>query len=156
MIRFVMDRHLGRLAKWMRTLGYDAFFDANCPDAVLVDRCASPEAFFVTTRSEIAERIAPGRNVVVPKEPIAAQLRLMISFMGEDWKHSMFSRCVVCNIPVEKISKEAFSGQIPEKVYHAFNDFTRCPSCRRIYWKGSHTDRLQSRLLGLLNSTQHM
>jgi len=64
----------------------------------------------------------------------------------------MFTRCVICNVEVEPLCKEAVEGRVPQPVLERVDLYTTCPSCHRIYWEGTHTARLRKRLASLLGN----
>jgi len=149
-MRFVVDRHLGRLAKWLRTLGYDAFFQVDCDDSALREELEKPDTHFVTSTVRITSRLKPKHFLIVDQADIGKQLSAVVSATGISPKATLFTRCVICNIHVTKIAKEDCREKVPERVYELFDDFTQCSSCGRIYWMGTHTSRLINRLQELL------
>lgn len=149
-MRFVMDRHLGHLARWLRTLGYDAFFRVDASVDLLRAELAKPDTVFVGTDSSAARAVGAQRMIRVPKEDEAAQLRIVCRELPKLPSALMFTRCVICNVPVEPVSKEAVRERLPPAVSAGTGVCTRCPSCGRVYWEGTHTARLRARLDVLL------
>jgi len=149
-MRFVVDRHLGHLARWLRTLGYDAFFQVDASDELLRSELRNDDTVFVGTGCPAAEAPGAPRAVRVPKDDEAAQLRIVCSELPELPTALMFTRCVICNVPVVPINKDAVRGKVPDAVYAANEHYTNCPSCGRIYWEGTHTAKLRRRLALLL------
>lgn len=150
-MRFVVDRHLGRLAKWLRTLGYDAFYEGNCSDETMQREITKEGTVFLTTVREGASGFNAPHFLIVPKETIKEQLLAVVKKLEIDPSARWFSRCVICNEEVVEIAKQDCRGSVPEKVYELFESFTRCPKCERIYWLGTHTERLRKNLSFLLN-----
>ena len=153
MIRFVVDRNLGRLAKWLRTIGFDAFYEAGCTLERLREESERPETIFLTTSDRVAEKICPRNFLIVPRDDLRGQLNGVIRQFEIDWKARLFTRCVICNSLVEPVPKEQLSTKVPERVFAIHSSFTRCPRCLRIYWTGTHTERLTSRLRLLLEGS---
>jgi len=149
-MRFVVDRHLGHLARWLRTLGYDAFFQVNASAEMLRAELSKGDTVFVGTGSTFAQTLGAQRTIRVPKDDLAAQLRNVCSELPEPPTALMFTRCVICNVSVVPVPKDAVRGSVPDAVYASNERYTRCPSCERIYWEGTHTARLRSRLALLL------
>lgn len=149
-MRFVVDRHLGHLARWLRTLGYDAFFQVDASEELLRSELSKNVTVFVSTQTTSAHALGAQQIVHVPKDDEAAQLRIVCSKLPEPPTALMFTRCVICNVPVVPIAKEAVRGSVPDAVYATNDHYTRCPACERIYWEGTHTARLRSRLVALL------
>jgi uncharacterized protein with PIN domain len=149
-MRFVVDRHLGRLAKWLRTMGYDTFYAVDCRTEELLRESAVPETAFVTTAGGRVPTDAVPLVFLVPKEDTALQLRALVDQARLDTRGGLFSRCVICNAPVEPVAKGACTGRVPDKVFERYDRFTRCPVCGRIYWEGTHTGRLRAALRSML------
>lgn len=150
-VRFVVDRHLGRLAKWLRTMGYDAFYEVDCRTDDLLRECAAPETAFVTTAGSHVPLDGLPLYFVLPKEDTALQLRTLVAEAHLDPHGGLFARCVICNVPVRPLAKEACAGQVPPRVFEQYDRFTRCPVCERIYWEGTHTARLRAALEVMLS-----
>ena len=149
-MRFVVDRHLGRLAKWLRTMGYDAFYDVNCRTEDLLRECAKPDTAFVTTAGRHAPVVAAARMFIVPKDQTALQLQSLVCAAQLDAGSGLFTRCVICNVPVQRVDKGVCAGKVPDKIFQQYDQFTRCPACGRIYWEGTHTRRLRVALQNML------
>jgi len=152
-MRFVVDRHLGHLARWLRTLGYDAFFQVDASAELMRSELSKDDTVFVRTECPSAHALGARRAIQVPKDEEASQLRIVCNELPEPPTALMFTRCVICNVPVVPISKDAVRGSVPDAVYAANERYTNCPSCERIYWEGTHTTRLRSRLALLLGCT---
>jgi uncharacterized protein with PIN domain len=145
-IRFLCDPNLGRLAKWLRVLGFDAEFMRRW-DPKQVEQ-AVLEGRVVLTRKSCAR----GRTglIFIPHDHLPDQMRQVGTYLGIEKHACPFSRCVVCNEPLAGISREEVKDLVPEYVYATQETFSTCPSCRRIYWKGTHFERahdLMGRLL---------
>jgi uncharacterized protein len=153
-MRFVVDRHLGHLARWLRTFGYDAFFEVDASADRMRAEVTRSETLFVTTESAEAQRFGAPTLVLVPKEDLRAQLRALQRELPEPLDSKMFTRCVLCNVPVVPASKETVRDKVPAAVFDRTDHYTACPSCRRIYWEGTHTARLRKRLAELLETDE--
>jgi uncharacterized protein len=131
-----VDGMLGRLAKWLRILGFDAAFPRSRP---------SPGRFFVTARKSITYAGA----IVVSGEDPSDQLRQVLEQAGIRPDPRLFlSRCLICNVPVREVQWEDVAGKVPDGVFQKSRSFHECPECGRIYWEGSHAERIKKRLEG--------
>jgi hypothetical protein len=139
---FLVERHLGRLARWLRLLGYDAALVERPPAVV------PPGRVLLTRRRRLCGR----RGVVwVAADRLEDQLRQVITELGlRPSPARRFSRCLDCNRPVEPASREEVAGLVPDYVLHTAERFTRCPACGRVFWPGSHGRRAAARLAGIL------
>jgi len=141
--RFAADAMLGRLARWLRLLGLDTRFEAHVADADLV-RVALQEGRWILTRDRalLDEWRVAGACLVAAERP-RAQLAEVVRRFGLLPYLQPFTRCAVCNTPLETLAPEAARGRVPERVRAAGGPLRVCPACRRVYWRGSHVTRMQ-------------
>jgi uncharacterized protein with PIN domain len=140
---------LGRLARWLRMLGFDAAWEAQASDEDLVRRAVEEERI-VLTRDRALEnewRVSDIR-VIHAEEPLA-QLAEVAAAYDLAAQARPFSRCSVCNVPLETASRAAARRFVPPRVYASCDRFRRCPRCERFYWEGSHVARMK-RVLEIL------
>ena len=137
---FDVDGMLGRLAKWLRILGFDAAYPRSAP---------SGEKYFVTTRKQ--ERI-PQILIVTANDSMEQLKEVLTAIRVRPNPGLFFSRCLICNTPVVKIPRDDVFGQVPEQIFASRSEFHKCPQCGRVYWEGSHLSRAIRRLksVGLL------
>lgn len=129
-----VDGMLGRLAKWLRILGFDAAFPRSRPSAGRI---------FVTARRSVTY----AGVIVVSGEDPSDQLRQVLEQAGIRPDPNFFlSRCLICNMPVREVRQEDVAGKVPDGVLQRSRSFHECPECGRIYWEGSHADRIKKRL----------
>jgi hypothetical protein len=131
-----VDGMLGRLAKWLRILGFDAAFPRSRP---------SEGRLFVTARRSVAYA---GAIVVSGGDP-SDQLRQVMEQAGiRPDPRLLLSRCLICNVPVREVQREDIAGKVPDGVFQRSRSFHECPECGRIYWEGSHAERIKKKLQG--------
>ena len=136
-IRFLVDDHLKRLARWLRSAGLDAVWEPEIANRELYRRSWVEKRTILTMdRSLWAPRL-----LQITSRDVREQFREVIEAFEIDPYASAFTRCVVCNVPLEPASKEDVEGDVPPKAYARFDRYRRCPSCRRVFWRGTHTDR---------------
>jgi len=142
--RFVADAMLGRLAKWLRILGYDTLYNAALDDPALV-RLARAEGRILLTRDTGLAQRRGVRLVWIEREDLAGQLDQLGRELGLT-AVAPFTRCPVCNALLEPTPKYRAWGQVPTYVFATQNEFRRCPSCQRFYWRGTHWERMRELL----------
>lgn len=148
-ITFAADIMVGRLARWLRTLGYDTIYKTNLEAKYLV-KLAEEETRTLLTRSPRLIEENPNVNsfLVRQHKPKEQMKTIMTKFqLGTDW---IFSRCILCNVKVESISREKIIDQIAEGVLQTSQQFYRCPNCKKIFWEGSHRKRFEEFLNNLI------
>ena len=148
--RFVVDTMLGRLARWLRAMGYDTLYLGQAEDRRLRE-LARAEQRVLVTRDRVLARLAEPDSCLIRSERVDDQVieavqRLALSPDNGDW----LSRCLECNGLLEPGSRESVQALVPEHIFATHTDFLRCPGCGRIYWAGSHADRMVERLSQLL------
>lgn len=147
----VADAMLGRLARWLRALGRDVVFDTDLQDVDLA-RTARTEKRLLLTRDRrlCAERGSPDWCRLVEAQRPRAQLIELdrpLDLFAPGWHRALFTRCMVCNTPLEDVDANVIRHDLPRVVRGdprvRSAGFSRCPACRRVYWEGSHTRRMR-------------
>jgi uncharacterized protein with PIN domain len=147
--RFLVDQMLGRLAAWLRLLGYDSVQLIDEADSALVRR-AEAEGRILLTRDRALAAVRGVPVHLIEGQALADQLReVLAAFDLHPERARAFSRCSRCNRPVIAVSKEAVRAAIPATVYRRIDRFTACPGCGKVYWQGNHSDRIRALLDGL-------
>jgi uncharacterized protein with PIN domain len=144
--RFVVDTMLGRLARWLRALGYDTLYPGQVEDRRLL-RISRAEERILVTRDRMLARLGEPLSCLIHSDLVDEQLReaverLSLSAQEAHW----LSRCLPCNAVLEPRERESLRGNVPEHIFATQAAFMACPSCTRIYWAGSHADRMLERL----------
>lgn len=148
---FVADAHLGRLARYLRMLGFDVLYRNDFHDTDLV-RLAVHEARVVLTRDRdllIRKDIEHGCYLHAV-EPERQLLDVVRRFRLNDAIRP-FSRCLKCNGLLRGITKQEAMHRVPQQSWHAHAHFRECVDCRQVYWEGSHVARMRDKLASLLN-----
>ncbi|MBI3947020.1 MAG: Mut7-C RNAse domain-containing protein [Armatimonadetes bacterium] len=145
--RFAADSNVGRLARWLRILGYDVTYDAFIADAELVRQALAEERIILTRDNGIVQRKAARRCVFVRDDHVEAQLRQVISECSLHLEPDRFwTRCPMDNAETHPVAKCAVADRVPPYTFRTHDHFSECPRCRRVYWRGSHLDRFRRRL----------
>lgn len=148
--RFVADKMLGRLARWLRLLGYDVLYGSNWSGRGLL-RVARDEGRIVLTRDRRLVRdpnMPP--HLFVEDDLFRDQLRQVVEAFGLDpWK-GLFTRCGRCNTRIVDVDSAAIDpSEVPEFVYRTQTRYRRCPRCRHLYWEATHVTRVRTELEGM-------
>lgn len=141
-MRFLCDRMLGTLAKWLRILGHDAAYASEDTDDALLERAAAEERMLVTRDKELAERTDGA--VLIESTKLEEQIRRVLDVADvELCMDAMLTRCTVCNIEVVAVDKAEVRDEVPVHAFETHERFWRCPSCGRVYWRGTHWDDMR-------------
>lgn len=148
--RFVADVNVGKLGKWLRILGYDTLFFNPADDNALL-RVAQQEGRVLLTRDTgLARRRAVRRGLVravlLESDDWRHQVRQLARDLGLSPVPDTFSRCVRCNTVLLPAERGSVAGLVPPYVFATKDRFMVCPDCSRIYWRGTHWDRVREEI----------
>jgi uncharacterized protein with PIN domain len=146
-MRLIADAMLGRLAKWLRILGYDTAYLADTDDFAVM-RLARAEDRLILTRDRALAGRQGVRALLVESEILEEQLCQVWADVGPS-PDPPFSRCPVCNQPLVEAAPELVAARVPPHVQRTHERFSLCIACDRLYWPGSHWRRMQARVTGL-------
>jgi len=145
-IRFGADRHLGRLARLLRLLGYDTLYSPSVSVGRLKE-WAAREGRIILTRGRLGKRFAGVPGVFGVRSEVAAeQLREVVGHFALDTSSGLWTRCTLCNGVIEKVERVSVASELDPKIFNLYEEFFRCASCRHVYWRGSHVDRILQNL----------
>lgn len=141
-VRFIADAMLGKLARWMRVLGYDVEYERDVDDGELVKRSVEEDRIILTRDTLlIKRRKAKGRYFFVTGDLIADQLRQVASAFPVS-KEAELTRCLRCNSPLEDVPKSSVEYKVPPYVYKTQDRFSVCLKCGKVYWAGTHKEKI--------------
>lgn len=144
--RFFCDAMLGRLARWLRLLGYDAAYEGEIDDWQMLRICAQQQRLLLTRDAGVMQRWQIGRGLVqavqVEHDKVQQQLAEVTSRLG--LTTGAEPRCAECNLVLEILPRDEARALVPPYVFETQNDFRRCPGCRRVYWKATHWEKIES------------
>ena len=137
---------LGKLAKWLRLMGYDTAYDNAASDPELAHRARAEGRVLLTRDRGLAARRGL-RTLLIQSHELEDQVREVREAIGVPPDPAL-SRCSVCNVVLEIVTPEQVADRVPPYVLRTHSDFRRCPSCSRIYWPGSHLESMRSQIDG--------
>ena len=158
--KFICDDMVGRLSKWLRVLGYDTvyFESRNIEPDISNTRIAalsrSEERIVLTRDSNLPKHKFLKASLVLQSESVLDQLKeVLVTFKLVPFDpKKLFTRCLLCNHEVRAFEKEKALHRVPDYVYQAHEHFHECPHCGKIYWAGTHIERMQKILQELVNN----
>ena len=147
---FVLDIHLGRLARYLRMLGFDTLYRNDYQDEELA-RVSSTEKRILLTRDRgLLKRSLVTHGYCIRETNPRRQVIEVVRRFDLTGSIVPFRRCIHCNGLLQVVDKEAISEHLLPHTRQTFHEFRRCQSCRRIYWRGSHYQRMQHFIEGVL------
>ena len=145
MIKFVADVMVGKLARWLRVLGLDVIYSNVLEDDEIIRIADSEDRIILTRDTGLAARRPESRCLLIESVDYKEQIRQVVrTFDLKDFR--IFSRCVECNTLLEDVDKETVFEKVPPFVYLTQDRFAACPSCNRVYWHGTHADKMLERI----------
>jgi uncharacterized protein with PIN domain len=143
-MKFIADSMLGRLATWLRLLGYDVLYFPDADDHDLA-RCARAEDRVLLTRDVELTRRRGVPCLLIESEHVNAQVRQVFRVFKLSAREA-FSRCAECNQRLDRVTKESVREAVPPYVFHKQERFRRCAQCGRVYWRGTHWARMTTEI----------
>ncbi len=149
-LRFIVDHNVGRLARWLRMMGYDSVFFSGEDDSAMVKEALVEDRVILTRDTGVMRRraVSSGRvkALLIESEQPERQMRQLMSAFDLEGQSRPFTLCLECNTPLESRSREAIAGRVPPYVYRTQMQYMECPGCHRIYWRGTHWAAMASKL----------
>jgi len=150
-MKLLCDDNLGKLAKYLRMLGYDTYFKTDISDSELLGIMLKQSRIVLTRDNRLAKRIEKERYVLIesdnPEDQLNQVLETLVLPIDKD---ILFSRCLECNEICESISKDEIKDNVFPYILKTQEKFQKCPSCKRIYWQGSHYNEMWEKLSKLI------
>jgi len=136
----MVDHMLIKLGKYLRIIGYDAAWDLQVRTHSLIARANAENRVFLTRNTHIAEQYPhPAKFLFLQESDPAKQFQIVVGKFQLDPQERLFSKCIRCNVFLEKVSdKEKIRPLVHPNVYARFDVFFTCPKCGTVFWKGTH------------------
>ena len=142
--KFICDVHLGRLAKYLRMMGFDVAYKNNFKDEEIVMISLKERRAILTKDRGIFKRNEVTHGYFVRSKEVEEQVKEIIKRFDLQKEIKEFTRCLECNAELLKIAKEKIMGKLPPKVNKSQDEFYECPGCGKLYWKGTHHQKMLS------------
>jgi len=148
--KFIVDNNVGKLAKWLRIMGYDALLFREEVDGKMIKIALSQDRIVLTKDTQIMKRrlVTSGKlkAILIEDDAPKAQLQQIVSILNLDYKFSPFSRCLECNQTLVSRDSDEMRDLVPPYVSKTQSQYMECPSCHRIYWRGTHWQAMSEEL----------
>lgn len=154
---FIVDTNVGKLARWLRMLGYDTLFINNIDDEELIAIGLKEKRVLLTKDTQIMLRrvVTSGRlkALLIQSDDVKAQLLQVVRAMKLDQERK-FTLCLECNEPLVPRSKDQVQDLVPPYVFKTQSNYYQCPSCQRVYWRGTHWQRMKQEVETLMGAEE--
>jgi hypothetical protein len=139
---FILDVHLGKLARLLRMLGFDCLYERDYADDQIAALAAVESRAVLTRDIPLLKRKVLDWGYWLRSQHPEQQLAEVLHYFRLAGKLQPFTRCLVCNGPLEAVDKSLVADALEPETRASFEEFYRCTVCRRVYWKGSHYERM--------------
>ena len=154
-IKFIADVHLGKLARYLRMLGFDTFYQNNYTPNQIIKISKSDKRIILSKSRELLKRKEVTHGYCLTSSDIRKQLKSVLNRFNLYDNIIPFFRCMICNTNLKSVSKEKIIDRIPKKVKEWQKEFKICPKCERIYWKGTHYESMMEFIEKITKNQKH-
>jgi len=142
---------VGKLARWLRLLGFDVSYYSKIEDAKLIELAANENRIILTRDHELINKIKKieslrDKFLLIESERWEEQVEQVLDHFKLKDKIKPNSRCLDCNAELKSLSKDRARNLVPPFVYEQSSSFALCPVCGRIFWKGTHFRDMENKL----------
>ncbi len=152
-IKFVLDTHLGKLAKYLRMLGFDTLYKNDYEDQQLAEIASQQQRIVLSRDRGLLKRKIIEYGHYVRHTQSLEQLAEIMQWLDIQKYMNPFSRCTTCNGLLNSVSKKDIASQLEPKTRQFYNEFKQCAECKQIYWKGTHYQRLEQIVQSITSET---
>jgi uncharacterized protein with PIN domain len=143
---------LGKLAKWLKILGFDAVFFSKIEDDILLEIAMNEDRILLTRDTGLIVRIKKEKALFIESEDWRTQVEQVLDFynLWQDVKPN--SRCIECNVLIKDLPREKAKNLVTPFVFENADIFALCPACGRVFWRGTHLKDMETKIDGLKKS----
>ena len=144
-LKFLADAMLGRLAKWLRVMGYDTHYEPFYREGAIEHLVLQGRTLLSRHKGRTDHHSG---SLFIRSNHVKDQLMEMKDAGPlEPQEGKWFSRCLICNVLLEEVNPEDALDSVPEYIFHQnISGIRSCPSCHRFFWPGSHRERMERQL----------
>ena len=139
--RFAAEKTLGKLAKWLRLLGFDTLYEPEITAGRFFEMLEN-DRIALTRTQNVKKRLGTHKHIFIESDHLEEQLTQVVRELDLTFADTNpFTRCLHCNVMIVAAEKDTVRGRVPDYIFETHDQFQHCPQCDRIYWPGSHTQR---------------
>ena len=137
---------LGKLAKWLKILGFDSAFFSRIEDDDLLDFAQKEKRILLTRDTGLIERSRGIKTLFIESEVWPEQVQQVLDAFKLREKARPYTRCIECNTALKELPKERARNLVTPFVYERAEEFALCPQCGRVFWKGTHLEDMDGKV----------
>ena len=151
-MKFVADCMLGKLAKWLKILGFDTAYFSKIEDENLLVFALNESRVLLTRDNGLIEKSKNVPALFINSEKWSEQIQQVLKEFNLKGKAKPNSRCIECNTVLRILPKKRAKNMVTPFIYKNANVFSLCPDCGRVFWKGTHQDDMEEKITKILDS----
>jgi uncharacterized protein with PIN domain len=152
-VKFIADNNVGKLARWLRLIGYDTLLFKQKDDGQMIKMALSENRVILTKDTQFMKRrlVTNGtlKTIHIKQDDPKLQVQEVVKTLDLNYHFKPFSLCLECNQVLIARGKEEVKSSIPAHVFETQTQYTECPACHRIYWPGTHWQAMVKKLQNL-------
>jgi uncharacterized protein with PIN domain len=152
-VKFIADNNIGKLARWLRMIGYDTLLFKQKDDVQMIKTALSEDRVILTKDTQFMKRrlVTNGKlkTILIKQDDPKLQVQEAVKTLNLNYHFKPFSLCLECNQALIARDKEEVQGLVPTHVFETQTQYTECPACHRIYWQGTHWQAMVKKLQDL-------
>jgi uncharacterized protein with PIN domain len=156
-IKFIADNNVGKLARWLRLIGYDTLLFKQKNDSQMIKIALNEDRVVLTKDSQFMRRrlVTGGRlkAIYIKQDDPKLQVQKVVQTLNLNYRFKPFSLCLECNQVLIARDREEVQNRVPDHVLETQTQYTECPACHRIYWQGTHWQAMVNKLQDLQKRT---
>ena len=152
-IKFILDEHLGKLAKYLRLCGFDTLISTGYTDHDIIRISATEKRIILTRDRQLLKNKRVTHGYWIRSDNAGEQVREVFTRLDLKDMTEPFTRCIECNSLLAEVKKEEIEDRLLPGTKKYYKDFKKCTGCDRIYWEGSHYERMKDMIEQITNST---
>lgn len=149
-IKFIADNNIGKLARWLRLIGYDTLLFKQKDDGQMIKIALSENRVILTKDTKFMKRrlVTNGKlkTIHIKQDDPKLQVQEVVKTLGLNYHFKPFSLCLECNQELIVRDREKVQNLVPARVFETQTQYTQCPACQRIYWPGTHWQAMSKKL----------
>jgi len=149
-MKFVVDCMLGKLAKWLKILGFDALFFSRIEDDELIAIARNEGRILLTKDTGLIQRAKNVETLFLESEEWQEQIRQVMEHFNLRERVDPHTRCIDCNVVLKNLPKKNANNLVSAFVFEQADSFALCPNCGRIFWRGTHFKDMEVQIQDIL------
>jgi uncharacterized protein with PIN domain len=152
-VKFIADNNVGKLARWLRLIGYDTLLFKQKNDGQMIKTALSENRVILTKDTQFMKRrlVTNGtlKTIHIKQDDPKLQAQEVVKTLNLNYHFKPFSLCLECNRALIVRDKQEVQNLVPTRVFETQTQYTQCPACHRIYWPGTHWQAMVKKLQDL-------